>query len=87
MRPTRYVRLTKTKFTPSDTCYQAVRILDTAAEIAINTGNTELMFQVADKFVDLASRLSPGEEEEYNEEEEESEAEEPPARFGFHHSS
>lgn len=76
--PTRYVRLTKNNFTPAATCYQAIRILDHAAEIAIRTGDTELMFQVADKFVDLATRLSPGEEEEYNEEDEEA-----PKIFGF----
>jgi len=79
--PGRYIRLSKNNFTPSATCYQAVRILDTVAEQAIRTGDTDLMFQVAEKFVDLASRLSPGEEEEYDEEE----AEEPiKHKLGFH---
>jgi hypothetical protein len=77
--PVKYIRLSKSNFTPSDTCYQAVRILDTVAEQAIRTGDTDLMFRVAEKFVDLASRLSPGEE--YDE----GEAEEPAKhKLGFH---
>lgn len=62
MKPTRYIRLRKSNFDAIGTCYQAVRIYDTIAEIAINTGNTELMFEAAEKFVDLAVRLSSSDE-------------------------
>ncbi len=79
----RYIRLTKSNFTPAGTAFQAVRILDHFAEQAIRTGDSELAFQVADKMMDLASRLSPGEEEEYNEEEEESDTPKPIFGFGL----
>ncbi len=79
---TKYVRLTKSNFTPAGTAFQAVRILDHFAEQAIRTGDAVLAFEVADKMMDLASRLSPGEEEEYNEEDDESETEQPMS-FGF----
>jgi hypothetical protein len=63
-----YVRLTRSNLNPLGTCYQAVRILDTFAEQAIKTGNSELAFAVVEKFVDLATRLSEPDEEVYDEE-------------------
>ncbi len=60
----KYIKLTRSRVTPLDTALQAIRLLDAAGELAIRQGNTDLMFTVADKFIDLAGRLSPPLEEE-----------------------
>jgi hypothetical protein len=79
VRKVRYVPVTKRSLEagPAAIVLQAVRLLDQAAMVALESGDTEKMLYISDKFIDLASKMEPAEE--YVEEEE-------PVRhpIGFH---